>query len=99
MTDFDELYALTQELNQNYDRAVGRVKRGESLSQRQRHAVPIVDTYDDAQYGSLTIDDAGQLFDIQLDAYEVSQSNQDQIISLILQTVNSALSNKLGGIQ
>ncbi|MFD6451281.1 hypothetical protein ACFWF3_10900 [Nocardia sp. NPDC060220] len=99
MTDFDELYTLTQELNKNYDRAVGRVKRGESLPQRQRSIVPIVDSYDDGQYGSLTIDGTGQLFDINLDAYEVSQSNQDQIIALILQTVNNALSTRTGEIR
>lgn len=99
MTDFDELYALTQELNKNYDRAVGRVKRGEAPSQRQRHRAPIVDPYYDARYGSITIDDAGQLFDIELDAHEVSQSNQDQIISLIMQTVNNELRIKTGGIK
>ncbi|MFD3507064.1 hypothetical protein [Nocardia sp. NPDC058666] len=97
MTDFDELYALTQELNRNFDRTVGRVKRGESLPHQQRHTVPIVDAYVDAEYGSLTIDGVGQLFDIQLDAYEVSQSNESQIVALILQTVNSALSSRTGG--
>ncbi|UGT64746.1 hypothetical protein [Nocardia asteroides] len=80
MTDFDELYSLTRDLTKNYDRAVEKVRRGESPLRRQRHSVPIVDTYTDTQYGSLTIDGTGQLFDLQLDAYEVSQSSQDHLI-------------------
>ena len=91
MTDFDELYSLTHELTKKYNRAVDTVRRGESPLYRNRHTVPIVDAYIDTQYGSLTIDGTGQLFDLQLDAYEVSQSSQDNLIALILQNINSAL--------
>lgn len=91
MTDFDDIYALVQELNADWDRTVGDIRSGRARRDPQQFRVPIVDKFDGTDYGTVCVDDNGQLIDIRLEPYEVAASNESHIISLIIQTLNDAL--------
>ncbi|WP_280505522.1 hypothetical protein [Nocardia farcinica] len=51
--------------------------------------MPVVDRYTGSEYGSLTVDGTGALRDLNLEAYEVSQSNEADVVAAIIAALNS----------
>ncbi|MBA4857166.1 hypothetical protein [Nocardia farcinica] len=97
MTDFDDIYNLTRELNARWDRTVRDVRNGANTTQPQRFDVPLIDSYDGTEYGYLSLDENGELIDLRLEPHEVSLSNEVQVISLIINAVNTAFNTHTTG--
>ncbi len=102
MTDFDKIYHIVEEMNSNWRRAVADIRtrqRGIGGPDRQ---IPVVDDYE-TQLGSVTLNSSGELRAIDLDPYEVSQSNEHDVLSAIRASLNvvptSIPSNSESGVQ
>ncbi|MGV9724806.1 hypothetical protein [Nocardia beijingensis] len=93
MTDFDNIYALVQEINREWDRAVAAIRtRGHRPQSRiELRNVQIVDGYDGTQFGTVVIDNRGALHSIHLDPSEVSRASENHIVGAIMSAINSAI--------
>ncbi|WP_153411277.1 hypothetical protein [Nocardia macrotermitis] len=93
MTDFDDLYALIQEVNHNWDRSVTAIRNRDPRPPAALRNFKIIDSFDGTDFGSVTVDDRGVLRSIDLDSYEVSNSNESHVIAAVITTLNSAFAS------
>lgn len=93
MTDFDRIYALVQEMNRDWDRAVVAIRNREPKPPAELRNVKIVDRYDGTEFGTVVIDSRGVLRSITLDPYEVSNANEAHILGAMISTLNSIFQN------
>ncbi|MFI9509247.1 hypothetical protein [Nocardia sp. NPDC052566] len=88
MTDFDRIYALVQEINRDWNRAVMAIRNREPLPPAEQYTVPIVDNFDGTDFGWVVIDSRGVLQSINLDPDEVSQASENHVLEALLTTLN-----------
>ncbi|MFE3547011.1 hypothetical protein ACFXK0_28955 [Nocardia sp. NPDC059177] len=88
---FDNLYNLVREMNRDWTELIVDIRSG-AFNQRireQRRRIPVVDTYTGARYGDLTVDGFGVLLSIDLEPYEVSESNESAVVAALITALNS----------
>ncbi|MEV6258198.1 hypothetical protein AB0L97_33580 [Nocardia sp. NPDC051911] len=93
MTDFDNIYAMVQEINREWDRAVVAIRTRDHKPESpvELRNVQIVDRYDGTQFGTVVIDNRGMLHSIHLDPSEVSRASENHILEAIVSAINSAI--------
>ncbi|MBF6257916.1 hypothetical protein IU443_07530 [Nocardia farcinica] len=91
MTDFDRIYHMVAEMNRDWAQLITDIRSGRKAEQRaaERHRVPVVDHYTGAEYGTIIIDGMGALRGLDLEAYEVSQSNESDVLAAIIAALNA----------
>ncbi|WP_067857455.1 hypothetical protein [Nocardia shimofusensis] len=91
MTDFDRIYHMVAEMNRDWEQLITDIRSGRLAERRaaERQRVSVIDRYTGAEYGSLTVDGTGALRDLSLEAYEVSQSNEADVVAAIIAALNS----------
>lgn len=91
MTEFDKLYHLVQEMNKNWDDLKESIRSGQYFSMRAEESrrVALIDDISGEEYGFIVVDGNGSLRSIDLEPYEISQSNERQVLSVIIAALNS----------
>ncbi|MFC9896828.1 hypothetical protein ACFVMC_24350 [Nocardia sp. NPDC127579] len=91
MSDFDELYALTEEINQSWRRSVHEIRRtqGVSTSAVLIHQ-EIKDSFSGTPYGSVTVDSDGTLVSITLDPDQALDIYEEHLLTAVVTAINAA---------
>ncbi|MBL1080041.1 hypothetical protein JK358_37160 [Nocardia sp. 2] len=92
MTEFDRLYHRVKEMNQAWHELLGEIRSGRHTARRaeERRRVSIVDEYAGTEYGYVVVDGNGTLHAIELEPYEVAQSNEFSVLNAVRAAINSA---------
>ncbi|UFS97059.1 hypothetical protein [Nocardia huaxiensis] len=91
MTEFDRLYHLVREMNQDWHELLDEVRSGRHVARRaeERRRIPVIDTYAGTEYGFVVVDGNGTLRAIELEPYEVAQSNEYSVLNAVRAAINS----------
>ena len=91
MTDFDRIYHMVAEMNRDWEQLITDIRSGRRAQQRadERHRVAVRDRYTGSEYGSIIVDGTGALRELTLEPYEVSQSNESDVVAAIITALNA----------
>lgn len=98
MSEYNRIFDFVQEMNQKWEKLNRDIESGKRRHDRARHitTVQIIDSETGIDYGLLSIDGNGVVQELRLNAEEVVRSNDNHVLALIRDTLNSDAARSFG---